>query len=411
MQSTTSEELIDLISRHQLIEPEALWQYLASRGGAAALPEDAAVVVTDLVEEKLLTRFQGDQILAGEALGLVVGRYRLLERLGSAASSVYLCERRQGPPGLRFALKILPLDDTVPTAEVERFRREAEALARLEHPAIVGIKDSGEDHGRLFLLMERIEGDNLAELVAREGPLPPVPACRLILGALEALDHIHKAGLLHRDLQPRHLMRDREGGVHVIDLGVARFVKESGGSLTEDLEPGRLLGSVEYLSPEQVADSHDVDVRSDVYGLGATFYFLLTGQAPFNQHALLRLAAGVVTHPRPLHQLRPDVPREVVAVVEGMMAIDPAQRFQTPAEAAAALQSWLLEVSPPPLRLPTRRSSTTLPAVHPTPLTAQQVAAAVNKEETAGASRWAMALLALGVTLLVLAGSLALRGM
>jgi serine/threonine-protein kinase len=364
MQASASDELIDLITRYQLIEPEPLWQYLAGRGGAAGLPGDMAEAVAEMVAAGLLSTYQGEQLGSGDVSGLVVGKYRILDRLGPASSTVYLCERRSGG-GNRLAVKILPLGERATEADVERFRREAEALARLDHPGIVSIKEFGEEPGRLYLMMEHIEGESLAELVARQGPLAPVPAARLIQEAAVALAHVHQAGLVHRNLHPDHLLWDCEGKVRLIDLGLARFLDDPGGALTMNMEPGQVLGSVEYLPPEQVINGHAVDGRADVYGLGAIFYFLLTGKAPFSQHALLRLAAGVVTHPQPLAQLRPDVPRPLAAIIERMMALDPQQRYQDAREIPPALGDWLQEVAPPPLVELTRRTPPQMPAFIP----------------------------------------------
>ncbi len=350
----TTDELVDLVSRCQIIEAEALWQYLTRIGGQAGLPQEASDLVADLVREGLLTHFQGEHLLAGDSESLLIGKYLLLDRLGDLDSSVYLAKRK--PNGPRFALKLLHRDPDLRPQLIERFHREAEALARLDHPAIVSIKDSGEDGGRLFLVMEYIDGQSLTELVQRHGPLPPASAVRVIHAALEALSHIHEAGLVLRNLQPGHLMIDRDNKVRLVDLGLARFLDEPNVNLTMLGGASQLLGAVEYQSPEQLVNSHDVDIRTDIYALGAILYFLCTGRAPFGRHSLLRLSSGVVTHPQPLSQLRPDLPLDLVVVAEKMMARLPEQRYQTPEEAQAALDRWLNEVSPPPLQVP-RRSS------------------------------------------------------
>src|SRR5262249_50849552 len=153
-----------------------------------------------------LTDYQADQLLAGQAAELVVGKYLLLDRLGDLGSSVFRARPRRAsnppPPGNKAAphvtVKLLSRDQDIPRSVVERFRREAEALARLDHPCIVGIKDSGEDRGRLFLVMEYIDGESLAEIVERHGPMAPAPAVRIVHTALGALAHMHEAGLIHR---------------------------------------------------------------------------------------------------------------------------------------------------------------------------------------------------------------------
>jgi serine/threonine protein kinase len=357
----TADELLDLLAREQVVAPDPLWQYLADRGGAAGLPDRVDSALDELTAAGLLTTYQAEQIRDNHLPGLFVGKYLLLDRLGGPDSSVYRARKR--PNGSQVAVKVLPHDDDAPAVayepqperhlQAERFRREAEALARLDHPGVVGIKEFGEDSRRLFFVMELIPGRSLADLVAEKGPLAPAPAARIIQEALQTLAHVHQSGIIHRDLRPAHLLLDSSERVHILDLGLARFLEDRAGALTRQ-SGEQVLGSVEYLAPEQILDSHDVDVRTDVYGLGATLYFLLTGKPPFNHHSILRLAAGVVTHPQPLAQLCPDAPKCLVAIVEKMMAAQRADRYATAAEAALALQGWLLDVAPPPLKTPHR---------------------------------------------------------
>jgi serine/threonine protein kinase len=360
-----TDALLDLLTRHQVIEAEPLWQFVAARGGAAGLNPDASEVAADLIRDGLLTEFQAEHLLAEDADPLLLGKYLLLDRIGGLGSSVYLARLRRasantlGParPAGHFAIKILGHDQDIPRSVVERFRREAQALARLDHSGIVSIKDSGEDQGRLFLVMEHIDGRSLDEVVQRQGPLLPAMAVRIIHAALDAVAHIHAAGLIHRNLEPGHIMLDQAGNARIVDLGMARFLDDPGADLTMLNGHSQFLGTVEYQSPEQLVNSHDVDIRTDIYALGAILYFLLTGKPPFSTHALLRLAAGVVTHPQPLAQLRPDLPRDLVAAVETMMACDRNLRYPTPRAASAALDAWLIQVSPPPLKVPVRRKA------------------------------------------------------
>jgi serine/threonine-protein kinase len=398
----SSGELIELMTDHQVAEPESLWQYLADRGGAGSLPPGGAAAAAELVAAGLLTPFQADRLLTGDGLSLGVGRYRLLDRLGGR---VYLGERRPG--GLsKVAIKVLPLTGQHDRADVERFRREAEALARLDHPGIVSVKEVGEDGGRLFLIMPLVEGRTFRQVVADEGPLLPAPAARLIGEAALTLSYVHESGLIHRDVQPDHLMRDGRGAARLLGLGLVRFLDSPADNLTHNLQPDAVLGEVAFLSPEQILDSHEADARSDVYGLGATFYFLLTGQAPFSRHAALRLASGVVAHPQPLAQLRPDVPQELREVVERMMAMSAEARYQTAAEAAAAIGRWLAEVYPPPLIEPRRSTARLEAATRPEVEKTPEPAPAAASE---GASLWLTLALMGGVAALVLLGALALR--
>jgi serine/threonine protein kinase len=341
---SSAEDLLAQLSRDQVVSADDLRRYLAQRGGPASLPADVDDALGELVSDGVLTQFQAEQVAAGNAAALRVGKYLLLDRVGSTHSSVY--RARKLPAGGPCALKLLAADQSDDRGTVERFRREAEALARTDHPGIVGIKELGEDAGRLFLAMDLVEGQTLVEKVQQEGPLAPLPAVGIIQQALEAVGHLHHAGLVHRDLRPAHLMVDGEGHVRIVDLGVARFLEDRAGALTRKFDAGRVLGSLEYQSPEQMIDSHEVDIRADIYALGATFYYLLTGKAPFNHAALLRLAAGVVTRPQPLTQARPEVPPALAAIVEKMMAPGAEDRYRTPGEAGRALEAWLQQALP-----------------------------------------------------------------
>jgi serine/threonine-protein kinase len=411
--------LIDLLTRNPVIEAEPLWRFLADRGGAASLPPDASEVVADLIREGLLTEFQAERLLANDVAGLFLGKYLLVDRIGGLGSSVFLARHRRGSSLTQtpvrnagpFAVKVLAHAPDIPPAVVERFRREAQALAVLDHPGIVAIKDSGEDDGRLFIVMEYIDGSSLDEVVARQGPLPPALAVRAVHAALDALAHIHEAGLVHRNLEPGHIVLDQAGNARIVDLGMARFLDDPSANLTMLNGHSQFLGTVEYQSPEQLVNSHDVDIRTDIYSLGAILYFLLTGKAPFCRQGLLRLAAGVVTHPQPLAQLRPELPREVVAAAETMMAYDREQRYATPGEAKAALREWLGRASPPPLKVPVRRSRVRVPAVRPAaPEEQPQPAGAPPSPPEQPAAGETALLLFLGALTAVLALLIYLRG-
>ncbi len=366
-QASSTDELIDWLAREHLVAADPLRQYLAARGGAATLPADAADAAAELARDGVLTPYQAEQLAGRNAAGLAVGKYRLLARLGSPGCSVYRAQKR--PAGPDVAVKLLPLDagatDAARAHARERFHREAEALARLDHPAVAGIREFGEDAGRLFLVMDYIEGQSLDRLVEAQGPLPLAPAARIIHQAADALVHVHKAGMIHRDLRPAHLMLDGAGGVHILDLGLARFLDDYAGALTRQAGSAAVFAAVEYLAPEQAVDSHNIDIRADVYALGATFYYLLAGKPPFDHQDLLRLAAGAAVLPQPLARVRPDAPGPLVGVVERMMAPRPDDRFQTPAEAAQALGAWLHQVAPPPLRSGRRSLAPAAAAVTP----------------------------------------------
>jgi len=264
-------------------------------------------------------------------------RYRIVKRLGTGGmGTVYLAEHRLMDRPV--ALKVIRADLLGNEALVKRFRREVRAAARLaSHPNIVAAHDAeqaGETH---VLVMEFIEGTDLARLVEHRGPLPVGEACEYVRQAAVGLQHASEDGMVHRDIKPQNLMRTTRGQIKILDLGLARFASEvtSQAGVTA---LGMVLGSADYIAPEQISDPHAADVRADIYSLGCTLYFLLAGQPPFHDGTLIQKLKSHSEHaPRPLAELRADVPPELARVVERMTAKDPAQRFQTPDEVAGAL--------------------------------------------------------------------------
>jgi tetratricopeptide (TPR) repeat protein len=263
-------------------------------------------------------------------------RYRVLRLLGSGGmGTVYCAEHRvlQRP----VALKVINPELLADAAAVERFMREARAAACLNHPNVVAVHDAetaGEGH---FLVMEFVAGTDLAQVVRREGPLPVGRACDYIRQAAAGLQHAHEHGMVHRDITPRNLMVADEGQIKVLDFGLAQFVREAR-SRDPSGAPAALLGSVDFMAPEQAVDPQSADVRADVYGLGCTLWFLLTGRAPFPAATLReKLEAHARQPPPAVESLRGDVPAELSQVIGRMLAKSPADRYQTPREVAAAL--------------------------------------------------------------------------
>jgi hypothetical protein len=266
-------------------------------------------------------------------------RYRILGPLGAGGMGVvFKAEHRLMERTV--AVKIIH-KDLIERAEcIERFRQEVKAAARLNHPNIVTAYDA-EQAGELhFLVMEFIEGQSLDAVVRTQGPLPVALACDLARQAALGLQHAHDRGMIHRDIKPHNLLRTPAGQVKILDFGLARFLSEtSGGSLTA---PGVVLGTPDYVAPEQALDARQADIRADIYSLGCTLYFLLASRPPFpDGSALQKLMAHQQRAPRTLADIRPDVPAELLRVVERLMAKDPTQRYQTPAEAVTALAPFV----------------------------------------------------------------------
>lgn len=343
----TSAEFLVLVRKSGLIEDELLdayWEYLTFQG---VVPDSAKELAEKMVQDGVLTKLQASQLLQGKYRGfLVAGKYKLLELLGSGGmGSVLLCEHVL--MGRLVALKILPINPNEPGA-VERFYREARAVAALDHPNIVRAYDMDRNDKVHFLVMEYVEGVSLHQLVKKHGPLDIRRAAHYIAQTAAGLEHAHQCGWVHRDIKPGNLLLNRQGTVKILDMGLARFFEERY-DVTRRYEENAVIGTADYISPEQATTPHEVDIRSDIYSLGATFYFLLTGRAPFEEGTVAqKLLWHQVRKPPAIRSLRPDVPAEMEAVVEKMMAKSRLERFQTPKEVIGALSAWTWAPVPPP---------------------------------------------------------------
>lgn len=269
---------------------------------------------------------------------LIVGRYELEELVGEGGmSSVYgahdtVLERR-------VAIKVLHEHFSRDPEYVERFRREARAIARLAHPNVVTVIDRGEWEGRQFIVFEHVAGENLKAMIVREGPLPVGRALELACQIARALAFAHELGIVHRDVKPHNVLVDGSGTAKVTDFGIARAL-DSDDSLTAT---GTVLGTGQYLSPEQ-ANGERGDERSDQYSLGVVTYELLTGTVPYSGDNLMAVAIRHVRDPVPsVRALRPDVPERLDAVLARAMAKRPEDRFGSMDALAAALESCLAE--------------------------------------------------------------------
>jgi DNA-binding beta-propeller fold protein YncE len=226
----------------------------------------------------------------------------------------------------------------------ERFCREVHAAARLQHANVVTAFDAERAGDCLFLAMEYVEGESLAERVARDGPLAVPEACRAVRDAALGLQHALEHGLIHRDIKPQNLMAAADGTVKVLDFGLASLAEAGAASLTGS---NIVMGTPDYIAPEQAEDPHGADARSDIYSLGCTLYFLLSGCVPFpGNSALQKLYAHRNRTPQPVRVYRPDIPAELAAALDRMMAKEPARRLQTPAEVAAALEPFARALRP-----------------------------------------------------------------
>jgi serine/threonine protein kinase len=238
------------------------------------------------------------------------------------------------------ALKTLRADCLGNAPALARFQREMEAVGKLDHPNLIRATDAGEAAGIHFLVMDFVEGTDAAKLVQEHGPLPIADACEMVRQAALGLQYAHEAGLVHRDVKPSNLMVTRQGQVKVLDLGLALLhaAPDETGELTGS---NQWMGTADFMAPEQGASAHTVDIRADVYSLGCTLYKLLSGRAPFSTTEYSTPYKKMEAHARapvpPLRVGRPEVPADLAAVLERMLAKAPADRFATPGEVASAL--------------------------------------------------------------------------
>jgi response regulator RpfG family c-di-GMP phosphodiesterase/tRNA A-37 threonylcarbamoyl transferase component Bud32 len=343
-----AQAFVDQLLGLELITPGALEQFLIQN--AEHLPEMSSpqLLGSALQEAGLLTAYQLDRVLAGTIHGLVLGNYRVLERMGGGSICVvflaehFLMKRR-------VAVKVLPVDDDFPPQILERFYAEMRVLADMHHPNIVLAYDAGRlppprshDPALHYLVMELVTGGDLEDYGNRHGRLPVAQACDYIRQAACGLQEAHDHHLIHRDIKPSNLLLTAQGQVKVVDFGLAR-------QFTSNLtEPRALLGSIEFMAPEQALDATAVSAQADVYGLGATLFWLLTGELPYPTKRSIAEALRALQQERPrrLKALRPDVPPELDQLVDRMLERDPRQRPAMPVVVMNALHRFAAPVAP-----------------------------------------------------------------
>ncbi len=341
-------EFLDLVHKSGVTDDKRLDAYLSRLRSGNGMPAEPSKLAGLMVRDGILTHFQAEHLMQGKWRRFTIGKYKVLERLGSGGmGTVFLCEHKL-MRCLR-AIKILPAAKAQDEAALSRFYREARAVAAIDHPNIVHAYDIDQDEALHFLVMEYVDGASLQDLVKKAGPMDVLRACHYIRQAAIGLDHAHRAGLVHRDIKPGNILVSRDGAVKILDLGLARFFNDDEDVLTRKFDEN-VLGTADYLAPEQAIDSHTVDIRADIYSLGATFYYLLTGKTPFGEGTVAqKLLWHQSRQPKAVREVRPDVPVEIEAIISRMMAKEPGQRYAVPGEVAEALAAWVqAPIGPPP---------------------------------------------------------------
>lgn len=393
--AATTETFLATLDRSGLVEPARLSAYLRSLNGSDR-PTTPKALAQRLVADGVLTPFQAAQLHHGKWRGFVIGgRYRVLDSLGEGGrGKVFLCEPL-GHRGL-VTVKVLPPGKLADAEALAQFEREALAAIELRHPNLVRVLQVDADGPFHFLVMAHTHGLTLEQAVKKHGSMDVGRAADWIRQAATGLDHAHCSGLVHRDVQPASVLVEPDGTVKVLDLGPSKFTHDAD-TLTEEAQAGNINAAADYISPEQAAGNPAADYRADIYSLGATFYYLLAGRAPYHDGSLVqKLLWHQTRRPPSLRAFRPDVPEDLEALLSHMMAKDPDQRPQRAADVADLLEPFAAEPSPvaesdlPPL-CPAIRRLTAAPgeeAVALPPAEAAIPPTLAHKTPTAGRPSW-----------------------
>lgn len=319
----------------------AVEEISASARAPGALDDAATRLAQALIAAGALTPYQARKLMAGVTKGFFLGGCRLLRPLGEGGSSLVFLATRQDN-GRSVAVKVLPPSKAaVESQTLDRFRREMDLSRRVKHPQVARTLAVGTEDDVNFMVMEYVPGQSLYHAIKSDGPLDVREAARFFTKILDGLEAIHAAGLIHRDLKPTNLMMTPDGGAKILDLGLAR-------ALGEDSLPragGVVVGTLDYVSPEQLDDPSAVDRRSDLYSLGCTLYFALAGRPPFEGGDLVnKIYKQRYEEPAPLDRVVPGFPVPLAAVVRKLMSKRPEERPQN----ARALKSDLARWANPP---------------------------------------------------------------
>ncbi len=333
---------IELIGKSKLVaEPvlaQAVEQLRAENDGQ--IPTDLEKLQAFFVERNLLTNWHCEKLRNGKYKGFFLSKYRLLKHLGTGGmSSVYLGEHIV--MNRKVAIKVLPRSRVNDPSYLARFHLEAQTAALLDHPNIVRAFDIDNEEKTHYIVMEYVPGSDLRQVVREHGAVPFEAAADYIAQAADGLQHAHDTGIVHRDIKPANLLLDDRGVIKILDMGLARLKSDQNVASPIPQEES-ILGTADYLAPEQADNCHKVDHRVDIYGLGCSLYFLLTGHPPFPDGSMAqRVAKHRSVMPEEIRKSRPNCPPALQRICEKMIAKKPEERYAEAREVASELRSWL----------------------------------------------------------------------
>ena len=343
------EQFQSQIVASELLKPEDVSAFIS------AFPDDrrpssAEDLARELVRQQRLTKYQAEQVYAGKGKMLVLGNYVVLDKLGQGGMGVVLKaeHKRLKRP---VALKVMSPSVVKTPDALKRFHREVEAAAKLRHPNVVATDDADDAKGTHFLVMEYVEGSDLSVLVKKNGPLSVDQAVQCILQAARGLEFAHSQGVVHRDIKPANLLLDKAGVVKILDMGLAR-IEGDAGSQGELTSTGAVMGTVDYMAPEQALSTKDADARSDIYSLGISLWYLLTGRCAFEGDSLM---AKLLAHRESaipfLRKANAEVPEAVEAVFRKMVAKQRSDRYQSMTDVIRDLEGYANGTSSSPVNV------------------------------------------------------------
>jgi eukaryotic-like serine/threonine-protein kinase len=326
------------VIRNSGVLPEKQLAEIKSKILHGEYPMDSIALAECLVRDKILTSYQVKRFLSNRSNGLIVGRYVILDRIGSGSMGrVYKAHHVMMDRVV--ALKIISPEIASNERVVARFHREMKLVGRLDHPNVVRAFDADQVQKVLYIVMEFVPGYSLGERL-KKGPIPPLEMIDYASQAALGLAHAHDQGIVHRDIKPSNMLLNREGRIKILDLGLG-VLMEADNSATFATADGIAVGTVDYMSPEQ-ACGRDVDGRSDLYGLGCAMYHLMTGRLPFpGTSPIERLGKRISGRHVPITEHLPEMPSSFVRILDKMMAHKPHERFATATEVAEALQGLI----------------------------------------------------------------------
>lgn len=355
--TATVESLCNLLKRSRLFQARdirAMYQHWR-RYQSMSIPGEVKLFLKWMVINRYVTNYQAQQLTVGRTDQFFLNHYKLLDLIGTGQmAGIFKATHTLGHV---VAIKVVPASKSRDPLLLARFQREGRMAVRLKHPNVVRTYHLGRAGGRHYLVMEHLEGETLENVLKRRGKLPFAEGVRLVHQALQGLQHIHEQKLVHRDLKPANLMlvplpppsapdNTLHATLKILDIGLGRELFDESEASGEDAmrltTDGMILGTSDYMAPEQARDSHHVDVRADIYSLGCVLYHLLAGQSPFaGSDPIQQLIRHASEPPKPIRQHEPSVPEGLQAILNRMLAKSPDQRYATPAQAAQALQAFL----------------------------------------------------------------------